>query len=728
MVQSRMLKKSFPYLFLLIVALIAMWPLWLNPHAMPFDMADYFLPNRFFLAECLRNRIFPWWNPYSGLGIPFYADPQSGAFYPFTWIIGLVFGYDFFSINLEYILHLVIGGWGLYRLMHSMTKSVTASLCMATCYELCGVFIGNAQHLTWIISAAWMPWIIFFWKKIFENGNFTHAIALAFCLMLITTGGYPAFIIILIYVFLAAMIAYLIYYYRLRDRSRIARMLKLHVIFGIGFLLICAPFIVSFLEALPYFTRAAAINENSPGVLVFSPPAIISLLFPSATLSHIDFYRSDASMLNGYFGLLPVIFLIVMIITKQSLKSWMLLLVSALFLLVSFGNNFFLWKILVNILPLMNHIRFPASFRLFAIIGFLISAGLVMNNDVTYKRIIPATILLLMALIASAVYAYSDEHRILLPAQLSIEGLQSFYNSSTITNNILVQSFIQVSIVIVFLIAFILREGISQRKFHVVLLAATAIDLVLASWGNEPITVVSKYKTNLLDQKLSGEPKDFPVSLQKNISEVTHEGDGSFAPSYYNNNIFEKQIAFNSYNPFDLKSKDSLDHFAKKNFLLSHPLCYISNDVVEYSGKASDSSVKIQNGVVLLDADVAELPAITGHDSLVSDLMIEKFSPLKVSLKTNTNEKAVLTMLQNFYPGWKATIDGKATKILKSNFSMMSIVLPSGDHEVLFQYQERFIQLLLEISVTAQLLLAALLLLKKNKKKIPFLPEVFQKV
>ena len=85
-------------------------------------------------------------------------------------------------------------------------------------------------------------------------------------------------------------------------------------------------------------------------------------------------------------------------------------------------------------------------------------------------------------------------------------------------------------------------------------------------------------------------------------------------------------------------------------------------------------------------------------------------------------------MLQNFYPGWKATIDGKATKILKSNFSMMSIVLPSGDHEVLFQYQERFIQLLLEISVTAQLLLAALLLLKKNKKKIPFLPEVFQKV
>src|SRR5437870_1094643 len=103
-----MCKKIFPLLIILIVPLIALMPLWFHAYAMAFDMADSFLPQRYFLSECLRHGIFPWWNPYSGLGIPFHVEPEIGAFYPIAWIIGFVFGYDFYTINCEYFLHLLI--------------------------------------------------------------------------------------------------------------------------------------------------------------------------------------------------------------------------------------------------------------------------------------------------------------------------------------------------------------------------------------------------------------------------------------------------------------------------------------------------------------------------------------------------------------------------------------------------------------------------------------------
>ncbi|MFI5136049.1 MAG: hypothetical protein ACHQD9_09375, partial [Chitinophagales bacterium] len=236
-----MQKKYFPFIILVLVPLAALSPLWLNAHAMPFDMADYFLPDRYFIGQCLRSRIFPWWNPYSGLGIPFHADPQSGAFYPLTWLIGLIFGYDFKTISWEYILHIIIAGWGMYKLIHSITKSVTASLCMALCYQLCGVFIGNAQHLTWIISAAWLPYVILFWKEIFRDGNFKNSVALALCLMMMTTGGYPAFIIILLYIFMITLFVFILQSYR-HYRARMNRVIMLHVTFGLLYLVITSPY------------------------------------------------------------------------------------------------------------------------------------------------------------------------------------------------------------------------------------------------------------------------------------------------------------------------------------------------------------------------------------------------------------------------------------------------------------------------------------------------------
>jgi hypothetical protein len=702
------LKKPAPYFLLVAVPLAALSPLWLHAHAMAFDMADYFLPNRYFLSECLRNGIFPWWNPYSGLGIPFSADPQSGAFYPIVWFFGII-GYNFYTINLEYLLHLIIAGWGMYRFIHAFTKSVTASVCMALCYQLCGVFIGNAQHLTWIISAAWLPWVLYFWRKIFAEGNWENAIVLALCLMMMTTGGYPAFIIILLYVFIISFAAFLLLSWRIKQSRRAAPVFLLTFMTAILYLIITSPYIVSFVQALPHFTRARAIGNPPDFMLPFTPAAVISFLFPAATLSHIEFFHSDVSMLNAYFGLMPLVFLLALFITKQKAEAWWLFSISCFFILISFGNDFFLWKWIYEYVPLMNRIRFPAAFRLFAISGFLITAGLVMNNVNTYRRISWAALAVLIVILAWSLLSFLDENRTVLPSSLGVETLQSFYAGSTITNNMLAQSFFQVLIILLLLIAFALRSRISQPRFHAMLIIIVACDMIIATRMNVPVTVVSKFHTDSLDIKLKSEPEGFPVSMERTLSEVTHEGNGSYAPSYYNNNLFRKQLAFNSYNPFKLNNRDSLDRFAQKQILFEHPLLYASNHLNSYA------AVQLQQGEVLLDDDFNEVNEISGRDSLISEIRIQHFLPGKMSAGVATNQSSVLTLLQNFYPGWKATIDGKPVAIQRSNFSMMSVILTSGKHDVQFDYDPGMIRWLLWLSVAVQLALIVVLILRSKR-------------
>lgn len=702
-----MLKKSAPYLLLVAVPLAALSPLWLHAYAMAFDMADYFLPNRYFLGECLRNGIFPWWNPYSGLGIPFSADPQSGSFYPVAWFFGLI-GNNFYTINIEYLLHLIIAGWGMYRLIHAYTKSVTASVCMAMCYQLCGVFIGNAQHLTWIISAAWAPWVLFCWKKIFEGGDLKTAAGLALGLMMMTTGGYPAFLIMLVYFFFISLIIYLVGMRMGRSEVDLRIIFRLAVA-AAAFLIITAPFILSFLQLIPHFTRSAAINNDPSFVLAFPPAAAVSFLFPAAVTNHAEYFGSDLSMLNGYFGLLPFIFLVCLFISPQPAKVWALFLISVFLLLISLGHSFFLWNLLFDYVPLFNRIRFPAAFRLPSIIGFLICAAHVMNNAGTYKRVSAATVAVLIIIAGAAIAAYAKESILMLPENLSVETLQSFYKSGTIGNNIVAQSFFQVLFILVLLIAFALRSRISQPRFHALLIAVVACDMMVAARMNAPASVVSMIHTNGLNAKLKSEPEGFPLPGQKKLSEITHEGDGSYAPSYFNNNIFKKQIAFNSYNPLDLKNKDSLDRFAGRQVLFNHPLCYASNS------PRSPSMVNLQAGDVLVDEDFSVRNEISSADSLISEITISEFTPTMITAEVKTNQTSLLTVLQNAYPGWQARVDDVRAQIIHSNISMMSVVVPGGNHTVQFEYDPGIRRWLLYVSIAAQLALVAFIVFSKKR-------------
>ncbi|MGH9419894.1 MAG: hypothetical protein ACRD3J_07975, partial [Thermoanaerobaculia bacterium] len=50
------------------------------------DHGDYFQPLRWFTAMELQHGRIPFWNAYSASGEPWFANPQTGIFYPPTWL------------------------------------------------------------------------------------------------------------------------------------------------------------------------------------------------------------------------------------------------------------------------------------------------------------------------------------------------------------------------------------------------------------------------------------------------------------------------------------------------------------------------------------------------------------------------------------------------------------------------------------------------------------------
>ncbi len=681
-------------------------------------MADYFLPNRFFLSQCLQSKIFPWWNPYSGLGIPFYADPQSGAFYPIAWVIGYFFGYDFYAINCEYILHAIIAGTGMFMLMNSVNKSAAVSIIIAISFQLSGIFIGNAQHLTWIISAAWLPWVFFYWIKFFGEGKFRDATATAFCLMMLTTGGYPGFLIVMLYIFFIATIVHSFILIKHKKVDQFRNFVLINLKFAIIYFLITAPYIISFLQALPYFTRANALQLSPGYFLAFTPQSIVSFLFPTATLSNISFFKSDASMINGYIGLWPLILLGSIFISKPGRKIWLLFFLSLLMLLISFGSGFIVWDLLFNYFPLINRIRFPSLFRVFAMFGFLVSAGLMMSIVASTPKIFYATVILLVVILLSGVISFVDEHQIVFPTSLNFEGIKDFFKGSSITNNILVQSIFQVFILLLFIFCWVMKNKWNEKAIKSTLVIIVILDMLVAAKLNLPITIAGNVCTDSLNVKLKLQPDGFPLSLKSKLTDFVHEGDGYFAPSFFNNNIFKKQFAYTSYNPFDLTNRDKLDLFFKQKLLLNHPIAFISDQPVSYPLNISDTTIIIGRNTFLIDDTVLNKFASTVNDSLKNGVAIISFSPNHFSFQTKSNQTAALVMLQNYYPGWRAVIDGKSSKIINCNYSTMCLLLPAGNHKADFNYDPGIVKWLLYLSVAFQFVLLIYLaaFLKRNER------------
>jgi Bacterial membrane protein YfhO len=59
----------------------------------------------------------------------------------------------------------------------------------------------------------------------------------------------------------------------------------------------------------------------------------------------------------------------------------------------------------------------------------------------------------------------------------------------------------------------------------------------------------------------------------------------------------------------------------------------------------------------------------------------------RVEVATDSFAPSLLVLADNYYPGWRAEVDGRAARIMRVNYNQRGVALPAGRHLVTFSYQ-----------------------------------------
>jgi uncharacterized membrane protein YfhO len=102
-------------------------------------------------------------------------------------------------------------------------------------------------------------------------------------------------------------------------------------------------------------------------------------------------------------------------------------------------------------------------------------------------------------------------------------------------------------------------------------------------------------------------------------------------------------------------------------------------------------------------ADLPKMP-ITPKDSL-SSIVLTAYAPNKLTFKTQTSKNEFAVFSDIYYPGWKAVIDGKEVPIVRADYVLRALPVPSGNHTVEFTFDPQSVHTTEAIAYTAIILL-----------------------
>lgn len=677
-------EKSFDLKVYFFLALIIVWGYYdvsFFIHPLKWDIIDQALPYRYSIGECLKNNIFPYWQPYQQFGVPFYADPASGVWYPIAWAFGYISGYNIYTISIEYLLHIYIASVGFYLLAKNLGLSKWAALISAVCYTFSGFIVGNSQHLVYIISAAWIPLVLNSYINLMRYKKMLYALTTAFFLYMLTTGGYPAFWIILFYHILAIFIIYSIYLLTRKNTKDWKRFFTLNIVTIAVYAVLTLSYFVSIIYNKDAIGRLNSTAIQDVLFSPFSPKCMVSFVAPYAVTGNMEFFNTDFSMANAYIGIVALLFFILYFFQKKSRLSLAILIIGIINLLIAFGGYLPLREFLYHYVPLMNLFRFPSIFRYFTIIAFILIASFSMQTffENRSKKLVFVSIALLLALFATILVARTYDYLNL--KNIITDLAWKFPNGTTILQRIAFQVTVQLGLVLMFVLIY----RFLKIKIQYLLLFFVLVDMVFATRLNSPCTMFYKdfQSKDIRIFEKNNFVKGFPVP-DKPVAEYS-DSTGYYMCYWRNLSSYYKRPAFDGYNSFQINTCERLkeNHYRFFKEIKKNKLFYFADTVINKFDSLTALSYGRQ-GMVFTEDD---LSGITVGANKTNKVEITDFSPNKINVSTDCEGQALLVFMQNYNKGWKAKINNDDLKIHRVNLTLNAVVVPPGKSFITFSYK-----------------------------------------
>ncbi len=706
---------------LLAVILVAYWQIVFPVNCLKWDMIDVVLPFRYFIGECWQNGYFPFWNPYQLGGTPIYPDMQYPVFYPETFIIGHLGSYSNLTLHFLFVLYIFIAGMGMYFLAKYFKIKPEVALYTGIAYSLSGFFVGHGQAMFALVSAAWVPFVIMFFLKMSTSLRPRDALATSLFLFLLITNGYQTFTIILGYFLVVIALFFLVMYVIRKQYSNLFRLAWLNLLLAAIVVILCSPLWVSLIQVSDYTSRLGFLPLELALQNPFSPQSLISLILPAATVKNPEFFQTDLSMSNAYFGLVMLVFLLGSFFRKLSRIEYLFLGWALFCLLSSFGSYTPVREFLYHYLPMMNLFRAPSYFTLFSILGFLLLAGKSISElNTTSLRWTKLLILPLAVIFLSAAFYSFPKIDF---AHSGLGGLGNlFYESiqkTTFHEHIFIQSLFQLIILSGLLLT------ISRNKISVQLIGfLLSFEMIFAVQFNMYYTVASHKNPVKLYHQLKEKPSGFPLPEPKPLNENT-DISGAFLPVWRNTHIFHKSISFGGFSSFVFDDFIRLvdDYPNLLDAVLSNPPVYLSNHIEPVS-QINNRPIAEKEILYVDDSFFVKysyLHSVALNRAQHDTAFFVHFAPNNIVIHTESESPALLVILQSQYKGWSARVNGKETPIITTNLLFRGIEVPAGKAVVELHYQNKIVKILFLVTMVLFLCIISCILFipavsgRKNK-------------
>ncbi|MFH0937374.1 MAG: YfhO family protein [Candidatus Daviesbacteria bacterium] len=725
------------------------------------DAVSIFYPLKTLAAEFLKQGQLPLWNSYMFGGYPLFASVQLGVLFP-TMVFYLLFSSPV-AWTLQTISQPFLASFFMYLLLRHLNLDKLSSVFGSIAYGFGGFTLVWMQWNTQATTSMFLPILILLEEKYLASKQLKWGLLLSIFLALQFFAGYLP---IIPFTFITMTVWYLF------RSSRLLSDLKILFFIILG-LLLSAIFLLPVVELIQISQRTIeTLGTESPFISLENFISLIAPDFFGNPATHNFWGKGNYLDSTLYTGITVLIFSILGLknfFNKIPVRFAISLLVMSIILSVSnplstFLYNFGVWG---GASLTMNRINFLVNFSL-SILGAY-GFSLIKNN---YSKLSIQPGVWILSLVLGAVIGLLSCRWFLLSNLASDEiNLWLTYINVSLRNLIL-----PILIIVALLILILLAKKLALFRLITAVSFILILIFELFRFGLKfntfakteyiyPETPISKFLEQYPNERIVAEKDVFsanmwvPFKLSSitgydgiypvNIAQLLATADSGKvdAPPQARWGIltnFDSKILDETNTRFvvavkrDSKGQVSESGQVSSKLMLpkykevfsdkgvavlentqSFPRVYLTKQVI----KASD-----QDALKLMQDENFPIKRISITDNFefnnVSSATLDTkvtYNPLtnsRVQINTTSNMDAYLVVLDSFYPGWKALINGKETTIYRTNYNFRGVFLPKGVHTVEFIYTPKSLELGAIISGISILIIISLIVIPRFLRRL----------
>ncbi len=670
-----------------VLSLAILARLWTISAAPKWDAHNYFYPAFVYLADAVREGRFPLWDPYTNCGLPFHADPQAATLNPIALLMALAVERRALAFIAFWVAHWIAAGLGMLVLARTLRATPWGAAFAALSYSFSGFFVGNAQHTSWIVTAAWFPWAVALAHRAVATGRWGFALLAGAAMALSALGGYPVLVGVGLYVLaLWLVLAFVGPWARFEGArpSRLATIVRIGATLATVatiLVLVWSPVLHAFLhEAREYTDRTrpvagevAALQHPFSYPSAFHPfsfRAAISLLFPYATVAARPWIPADISLNDAYLGLVALPLAAVAFTGRRPRRPWWLAALAALMVVASMCDGGWFQRLLEVLVPPMRYMRHNAGYRIFWLLPLSAAAGLGLSLVVASAR---ARARMRRAHVATCLAAIAV-------GALVVAVVRSI--GEPLTLEVLLRLFVPSLVVLPAAALFLRRRRAEARRgfLPAALIGLLVLDLA-AHLHLTSITALGRRHLILDAERLPANP-DPTVPRQAGIPYDSFNSHQITRTPVARGYVTMQSAGFNDV----LARSRFLEVLMAHRYWLS-PAAAVPRDAVHALerlaplGKDDPIPVFVDRA----EAALAGEPVVPGAFGTVR---IASYAPERVRLEVDVPGPgpAVLVSTERFAPGWRVDLDGAPAPALRANLHFRGVLVPLGRHAVVWTY------------------------------------------